>query len=137
MKKTIALTLALLAAVALASPQKAITNYFPGYVFVPGTNEMGTTGMSTGAAYAVFALTDLTNGLTAAKAVPAGSTSDVRAVIGAFLEQVRSVYFATASSNRPAMFESVRSVPATSATNITVRFQVDQKYGVGVLVLED
>jgi hypothetical protein len=110
-----------LASLALAAPVTTVTNYFPAYVLVQGTNtDVGTTGLATGTVYVCFAASDLA-GVNTTNGAAGGAGSDVRPLMYAIVDRAYLSYTALASTNRPAQMTVSRGQEATSATNLTVQ----------------
>jgi len=129
MKKLWMVGLAMLAGVAVAG-DVVITNYIPGYVWVPETfTNAGDSGLSVSNGYLCIpfaALNDVTTN-DASSAV-----GDIRAVVDGILDRVWRSY--TASTNEPSQFTVGRAVSASSVdTNIyvTIRYTVDVNKDVG------
>jgi len=135
MKKLWMLGVAMVAGVVLAG-DVAMTNYIPGYVWVPGTfTNAGDTGLSVSNGYLCVPL-DALSGVTTNDA--ASAAGDVRAVMDGLLSLVWAGY--TASTNRPSQFAVARAVSATSVnTNVyvTLRYTVDVNKDIGAGVADE
>lgn len=101
-----------------------ITNYFPTYVLVQGTNDnVGTTGLATGTVYICIAASDL-SGVNTTNGAASGAGSDVRTLTFSIVDRVYSTYDALASSNRSARQILERTQTATTPTNLVVKHTI-------------
>ena len=101
-----------------------ITNYFPTYVLVQGTNDnVGTTGLATGTVYICIAASDL-SGVNTTNGAASGAGSDVRTLTFSFVDKVYSTYDALASSNRSSRQIMERTQTATTPTNLVVKHTI-------------
>ena len=135
MKKLWMVGLAMLAGVAVAG-DVVITNYIPGYVWVPETfTNAGDSGLSVSNGYLCVPL-DALSGVTTNDA--ASAAGDIRAVVDGILDRVWKGY--AANTNKPSQLAVVRAVSASSVnTNIyvTVRYTVDVNKDVGAGVADE
>lgn len=107
--------------IAMAEPVVVITNFFPNYKLVASTTtNAGGTGLSTGVAYACFALEDLT-ALSESAAAASGTNSDIRPLMFAVVDEAWEVYDALASTNQTTTWLLDRDVSAIDSETLYIQ----------------
>jgi len=124
--------LAGLAGVAVADVTTNITIYMSSYKMIPSScTNVGVTGLSTGVAYCVFAVTNVT-GLTEAIAPTNG---DFRAWAYLLLDDWFETIAALPSTNQPAAFRMGRTTMQGANTQVKVSYGVEVDRYMGALTL--
>ena len=128
MKKTgmIAVMVAVVCFAGIAGILAGVTNtpsaYFANYKMTPGTNtSSGGTGLTTGAIYACFLVSDIDN-LTGADAHQ--TTGNVSTIIYALTKEFFDQLDGYPSTNRPTSVTMTENISAGSATSVTVDHKV-------------
>lgn len=122
----------MLAATSEAGYKPAITNWVNSYKLIPSScTNVGTTGLSTGKAYMVFAVTNMPN-ITEATA---GVTNDVRLLIWSMTERFYEALQAKVLTNRPTRVTITKKVLNATAGDVKFEHAIETELDLGTVTI--